>query len=175
MPRGTLFLVVGPSGAGKDTLIDATCRQRSDLYLMPRTVTRPAPDGEHIEVSTEEFSALKRSYGFALSWDANGVRYGIAREIEDRLEGGQSVILNGSRSIVAEARDRFQPLRIIHVIARLDVLSRRLRERGREDAQAIEDRLGRADREAPRGADVVTVDNSDTIEDGLAAFLEALS
>lgn len=175
MPRGTLFLVVGPSGAGKDTLIDAACRQRPDLHLMPRTVTRPAPDGEHIAVTTAEFSELKRSYGFALSWDANGLRYGIGREIEDRLAGGQSVIVNGSRSTVGEARERFQPLRIINIVARFDVLSRRLRERGREDATSIDDRLGRANRDAPHGADVVTVENSGTLEDGLAAFLDALS
>ena len=175
MPRGTLFLVVGPSGAGKDTLIASAQLRRPDLYLMPRTITRPAKDNEHIAVSEEEFAALKRSYGFSLSWDANGLRYGVSRDLEARLEAGQSVILNGSRSIVTDVTERFKPSRIIYVHARLDVLAHRLRSRGREDDDEIELRLARAERAAPKGPNVSAVDNSDSLDDSSEAFLAALS
>jgi len=175
MPRGTLFLVVGPSGAGKDSLIAGSRLRRPALYVMPRTITRPAEKNEHIAVSEEDFARLKRDYAFSLSWDANGFRYGISRDLEARLEAGQSVILNGSRSIVDEVLEKFQPARIIYVSARLDVLAQRLRERGRESDDEIELRLARADREAPKGPSVCSVDNSGSLEESMTGFIEALS
>lgn len=170
-------MVVGPSGAGKDALIESVRLRRADLYVMPRTITRPADTDaeEHIAVSEEEFSELKRDYAFSLSWDANGLRYGISRDMEARLEAGQSVMLNGSRSIVDDVTERFQPSRIIYVHARLDVLAHRLRSRGREDEDEIESRLARAERAAPKGPNVVAVDNSDSLDDSSAAFLAALN
>lgn len=174
MARGTLYFVVGPSGVGKDTLIEKACLQRPGLYKMPRTITRDAPNNEHIPITSEEFSEQKRAFGFILTWDAHGLRYGVTRDLEERLSAGQSVILNGSRGIVQDVRAKFEPLRIIHVVARLDVLARRLHERGREDEDEIALRLGGAERASPRGADVITVDNSDSLEDSLAAFLAAL-
>ncbi len=173
--RGTLFLVVGPSGAGKDTLIAEASSKRPDILVMPRSVTRPATDEINIEVSFDEFSKLKRANHFALSWDAHGLHYGVARELEDLLASGQSVIVNGSRSIVDEAREKFSPMRIIHVVAPLDLLSRRLRQRGREDEFDIDRRIGRSSRAAPKGPDVITIDNSKTVEEGLASFMEALT
>ncbi len=175
MPRGTLFLVVGPSGAGKDSLIARACSYRSDLYLMPRTITRPALTDQDVAVTEEEFSELKRAYAFSLCWDANGLRYGISRDLEARLEAGQSVILNGSRSIVDEVVSNFEPTRVLYVSARLDVLARRLRERGREDDDEIDLRLARAERAAPSGPNVVAIDNSDSLEDSAAAFIAALA
>ncbi len=175
MPQGTLFLVVGPSGAGKDTLIEAACRERTDLILARRLITRPAASDEHIPISLDEFSRRKRANSFILSWDAHGHRYGVLREIEERLASGKSVILNGSRSIVDDARRLFNPIRIVHVTARLDALARRLRNRGREDPDAIDRRLGRADRAAPTGADVVTIDNSGSLDDGISQFLDAVN
>jgi len=174
MPRGTLFLVVGPSGAGKDSLIDRVCLHRPDLYLMPRTITRPAVTNEHVAVSNDEFAKLKRNYAFSLTWDANGLRYGISRDLEGRLADGQSVVLNGSRSIVDDVVERFRPARVIYVSARLDVLANRLRERGRENESEIELRLARAGRGAPKGPDVIAIDNSDSLEDSTTAFLTAL-
>lgn len=174
MPKGTLFFVVGPSGAGKDSLISAACSERPGLLAMPRTITRPASNGEHIEVSPQEFAEMKRNGQFSLNWDAHGVRYGISKDLKDHLDAGISVIVNGSRGIVDDVRTDFSPIRIIHIVAPLDVLARRLRNRGREDEDEIDHRLGRSARLAPRGPDVVTIDNSGSLEDGVAAFLAAL-
>jgi ribose 1,5-bisphosphokinase len=174
MPQGTLFFVVGPSGAGKDTLIAEAMKRRPDLHLMQRTITRPAVDAEHEAVSTEEFTARIRDDHFSLQWDAHGTRYGVSRELDTVLSQGKSVILNGARSIVPDVRERYDPLKIIQVTAPLDVLAKRLRERGREDADDIEYRLGRAERGAARGPDVVDVPNGGALEDGVIAFLEAL-
>lgn len=174
MPKGTLFLIVGPSGAGKETLATQVCQHCPELYLMPRIITRPAVDGEHISVSIEEYASLKRNYGFALFWDAHGSRYGVSRKMEERLASGQSVVLIGSRSIVDEARSKFQPLKVIQLVAKLDVLSKRLRQRARDTEDDIDRRLGRADRSEPRGGDVITIENSGTCEEGLTLMLAAL-
>lgn len=174
MPQGTLLFVVGPSGAGKDTLIAEAMKRRPDLHLMQRSITRPAVDAEHEALSTEEFAARIRADQFSLHWDAHGRRYGISRDLDTVLSQGKSVILNGSRGIVTDVRERYDPLKIIQVTAPLDVLSKRLRARGREDADDIEYRLGRAERGAARGADVVDVANGGSLEDGVRAFLEAL-
>jgi len=141
---------------------------------MPRSVTRPASDDGNVEVSIEEFTELKRANQFALSWDAHGLHYGISRDLEEKLASGQSVIVNGSRSIVDDARETFSPLRIIHVNAPLDVLSRRLRNRAREDEFDIDRRIGRSSRAAPKGPDVFNIDNSGSVEEGVAAFLAAI-
>lgn len=167
-------MVVGPSGAGKDSLISRACEKRPDLFKMPRTITRPATAGEHVGVSEEEYAKLKRNYAFSLSWDANGLRYGISRDLEARLDAGQSVILNGSRSVVDDVLEKFQPARILYVFARLDVLAHRLRDRGRESDEEIELRLARAERSAPKGPHVTMIDNSDSLDESIEAFLEAL-
>jgi len=169
-----MYLIVGPSGGGKDTLISAALSARPDLIVAPRYITRPATDGEHIEISPQEFAELKRLGRFSLTWDAHGQRYGISRDIDELLESGKPVIVKGSRSIVQDARADFSPLRIIHIVAPLDMLARRLRDRGREDEDEIDHRIGRSGRLAPRGHDVVTVDNTGSVEDGVAALLAAL-
>jgi ribose 1,5-bisphosphokinase len=174
MPQGTLFFVVGPSGAGKDTLILEAMKRRPDLHLMQRTITRPAIDGEHEAISAEEFAARKHADHFALHWDAHGMRYGISRDLDAFLAQGKSVIVNGSRGIIHDVRERYDPLSIIQITAPLDVLSRRLRERGREDPDDIEYRLGRAERGAARGPDVITIVNGGTVDEGVSAFMKAL-
>lgn len=174
--RGTLFLVVGPSGAGKDTLIDAARMTRPDLAFPVRTVTRPdTPGGEVIDsVRSEVFVQLEAADGFALSWRAHGLAYGVPAVIADTLAAGQSVVVNVSRSVIAAARERFQPCRVVLVTASLEVLAERLAARGREDASGIAWRLERADYMAPAGPDVTVIRNEGDLDAAVAAFLAAL-
>jgi ribose 1,5-bisphosphokinase len=153
--QGRLALIVGPSGAGKDTLIRlAQCRLRADEFMFPRRViTRPPDDTEdHIAVSAAAFAAME----FALSWQAHGLAYGIPREIEAALAAGKTVVANVSRRVVPQAR-RTYPCLVIAVTAPLQVLATRLAQRGREDAADIENRL---QRETPDfDADVEIINN----------------
>ena len=171
-------MVVGPSGAGKDTLIAEALKRRPDLHYVRRVITRPdEEDGgteKHIPIDIETFKRRKREGAFLLHWDANGYHYGVPPDLEQVLASGTSAVLNGSRGIVAEARRTLAPMKIILVTARLDDMARRLRARGREDDAAIERRLARAGRDVPTGADVSVVDNSGSIEEGVNRFLAAL-
>jgi phosphonate metabolism protein PhnN/1,5-bisphosphokinase (PRPP-forming) len=174
---GTLHLVVGPSGAGKDTLIEAARAVRPDLHIPRRVITRPEDAGgePHIPETAAGFTARADAGAFALHWAAHGLRYGIPADIAARLASGQPILANVSRSVVDEARQRFAPLRIIVVTAPPAVLAERLAGRGRESAADIAARLDRAPYAMPVGPDVWTVDNGGTVAAGVAAFVAALA
>lgn len=171
--RGTLFLVVGPSGSGKDTLIAAAREQLGPRYLFPRrAITRPKDAGgeDHVAEDTASFEACERAGNYALSWRAHGLAYGIPASIASDLARGKHVVVNVSRAVVGAARAQFAPVRVILVTAPPDVLRARLLARGREDKAAVAERLDRA---ATVEADAVVV-NDGPLETAVAAFLAAL-
>ena len=173
--NGRLHVVLGPSGAGKDTLIAGAVAARPDLFWVRRVITRSeTAGGEPYEgVTREEFERRRATGAFAVWWEAHGLLYGVPAAIRDVLEAGRDAILNGSRGAVGQARLAFPLLKVIFVTAPDDVLARRLAERGREDATAIAGRLARAAFPAPKEAAVVV--NDGTVEQGVARLLSALS
>lgn len=176
MMRGTLHLVVGPSGVGKDTLIAAARAVRPDLIVPTRMVTRPAGPGEdHEPVSEGEFARRAGLGHFALHWRAHGLAYGIPAGVETALAAGRHVMINVSRAVVAEARERFAPVRILALTAAPEIRARRIAGRGRESEAEIAARLRRTAPALPQGPDVHVVDNGGALDDALAAFLAALA
>ena len=180
--RGTLVLVVGPSGVGKDSLI-AYCRSRLERHgvVFPRrTITRAAGDAfeEHDSLSEDEFELRAQNGGFALSWRAHGLGYGIPLAAADQLAFGRSVVVNVSRAVIGEARRRFSPMMVVAVTVPASVLVERLKARGRESDDNIRERLLRAEAYPVTGPDVVTIDNSREIAaggDALVRLVESLS
>lgn len=169
-----LVLVVGPSGAGKDTLLNAA---RRDLASNPRfrfvrrTITRPAdPGGEDHEPVTD---AVFLTRDFALQWGAHGLRYGIPSDIATDIALGMCVVANVSRGVIATAAERY-PTRVIEVTAPPEVLAARLAARGRESAADVAARLARAV-QLSESVPVETVMNDSTLAEGSARFLAALS
>lgn len=177
-PVGWLVLVVGPSGAGKDTLLRAA---RSELAEDPRLifprrwVTRP-PDAweDSKEITAEAFADSHARGLFALSWEAHGHGYAIGREIEYLIARGHTVVCNVSRTVVSRARDCFANTLVIEITASPEVLAARLRSRRREDAVAQSRRLERVvDNAAAYVADA-TIDNSGDVDPAVAALLKLL-
>jgi ribose 1,5-bisphosphokinase len=170
--RGTLFLVVGPSGAGKDALIGAAraALEPSGTHRFPRRfITRPAEASEnHIPLDQPTFDECAAE--FALSWRAHGLSYGIPGIVADELTRGIHVVVNVSRSVAAEARARFAPVRVIEVTAPAAVRAARLKARGREAEAEIAPRL---ERQAAFDPDVVVV-NDGPLYAAVAQFLAAL-
>lgn len=170
-----IFAIVGPSGAGKDTLIAGALAARPDLALVRRVITRPEEaGGEDFEGVTEaEFVRRKAEGAFALDWQAHGLRYGIPVDQVTRRPG--TVLFNGSRAALPLARQVFPGLGVIVITAPDAVLASRLAARGRESAEDIRARLARATFALPEGLGrVAVVQNDATPEVGIARLLAAL-
>jgi phosphonate metabolism protein PhnN/1,5-bisphosphokinase (PRPP-forming) len=165
-----LVLVVGPSGAGKDSLLNAArdaFRGDPRIHFARRVITRPPdPYGENHESVTDAEFAMR---DFALSWSAHGLRYGIPTEA---LTVSPVVVANVSRGVIAEAARR-SPVRVIEVIAPPRILAARLAARGREAAGDIARRLSRT-AAIPDGVAVETVWNDGTLAAGVERFVAAL-
>jgi phosphonate metabolism protein PhnN/1,5-bisphosphokinase (PRPP-forming) len=178
--RGTLILVVGPSGAGKDTLIEGARQAlaRNPRFVFPRRViTRAAEAGgeAHEAMTSAEFDAAESAGAFALAWGAHGLRYGIRREIDAELAAGRHVVVNVSRSIIPAARERYRPLKIVEVTAPIAVLAQRLAARGRESAADISERLERSGAVSVEGPEVARIVTVGTVEESLRQFLDVLA
>ena len=169
--RGTLVLVVGPSGAGKDSIMAgarAALAEDPGIVFARRAITRPADAGaeDHEPVDDATFATL----AFLLHWRAHGLRYGIPARYGDDLAAGRTVIANVSRTVLDEARDKYPPVLVASIEASTPVLAARLAARGRETAEDIAQRLDRAGAFTPAGADVVRVLNDGELADAVAAF-----
>ncbi len=170
--EGSLVLVVGPSGAGKDSLIDVArdVLRHDDQFVFPtRMITRPA-DGigeRHVQISQAGFEQMKRSGAFFLSWQAHGHCYALPADIYKHLRDGRVVVANVSRQIIEEAKAIAANVSVVYVTAPKDVIANRLERRNREDSQQIKARLERYDFDAGAPGSSVTIDTSDPTEDGL--------
>lgn len=171
-----IFAIVGPSGAGKDTLMEAVAARRPEVELVRRVITRPeAAGGEDFEGVTESEFARRLAQGaFALHWQAHGLSYGIPADVRDRMAEGKTLLFNGSRAMLAEAAAAFPGLTVIHVTARPEVLAERLAARGRETAAEIEKRLERAVSTRPESPEMIEIDNSGDLETAIAALLRVV-
>ena len=178
MPKGgRLVLVVGPSGVGKDTLIEAAKRlELSDLRFVRRDITRPADLGgeDYASISAADFDRREAAGSYALSWRAHGLSYGVPNSIYEDLSAGQTVIANVSRAVLPEARGKFADLLIVSVTASPEIIRARLQARGRESDAEIEGRVARAAEFLVEGEDVVELDNDGPREEAVAAFLSLL-
>ncbi|WP_454711795.1 phosphonate metabolism protein/1,5-bisphosphokinase (PRPP-forming) PhnN [Cupriavidus nantongensis] len=174
---GTFFFVVGPSGAGKDSLMDGARAALDDNYVFARRViTRPdgAAGEAHEAVSEAEFARRQRSGEFLVTWDAHDLRYGLPRSLMSELERGRNVVANGSRAVIAELAVRLPRFVVVLVTAPQDVLTRRIAARGRESGDEVARRVTRTGAALPPDVTCITVANDSTLEVGRARFIKAL-
>lgn len=172
-----LVAVVGPSGAGKDTLMTgARARLEADprFVFARRSITRPEDGHEaHDPMTREAFAAARDAGAFALWWDAHGLLYGIPRSIEAAIQAGRVVVANLSRGVLMDAAARF-PMRVLEITAAPEHRAARLAARGREDEADAARRVARV-MTLPPGLEVTTILNHGSVEDGIAAVVAMLS
>ena len=163
-----IFYVMGPSGAGKDTLLRYARERLGDapVAFAHRYITRPpvADDENHIALSVAEFRVRKAHGAFAMDWEAHGLLYGIGCEIELWQKAGLAVVVSGSRAHFEAALARAADVVPVVVTCPPEILARRLALRGRESEAAIADRLRRNPAPALSHPRLVTLDNSGAVE-----------
>jgi len=178
--NGRMIVVVGPSGAGKDTLMAYAAERlqdRIDVTFVRRVITRESDAGgeDHDAVCEADFQRMAQSGSFAVRWEAHGLYYGIPAGTLQQIRQGKIVVANGSRSALPHFKSAFPGMLVINVTARPEVLAARLAARGRESHDEI---LRRLQRNAPAlldEYDVVTINNSGSVEEAGAAMVEALA
>ncbi|MFV1493901.1 phosphonate metabolism protein/1,5-bisphosphokinase (PRPP-forming) PhnN [Phaeobacter sp. JH18-32] len=173
-----VIAVVGPSGVGKDSLMDALMARLPGVQKQRRVITRaPELGGEDYEaVSEARFAALRAEERFALHWQAHGLHYAIPREIDEARGIASGVLVNLSRKVLLEAQDVFGVLIVLSVTATPEALAARLAERGREDGAEVSRRLARAATPLPTGLEhVIDIDNSGELDGAIKAAEAALA
>jgi len=174
---GRLVLVVGPSGAGKDSVITgakAYCASDPAIIFPRRIVTRPATVNEdHLSISNCGFDEALRSDTFALWWQAHRLKYALPISINTDIRSGRTVVCNASRGVVAAARMRYRHVISVLITARTDLLATRLEDRARDSDGSVKDRLERNAIYAEFSADVV-IDNSGALEEAVNALTSLL-
>ena len=174
---GRLILVVGPSGAGKDTLIraarDALGHDVSCVFPR-RVVTRPPSSAEDNQFCDPvSFAKIDAAGGFAVSWSAHGLSYGVPASVRFAIADGRSVVCNVSRTVIEDLRRRFGNVLVIEVTAPAAILAERLSTRGRTEDGSLESRIGRTAEIRGVRPDVVIV-NAASLAEASCAFLAAL-
>lgn len=162
---GRLILVVGPSGAGKDTLLGlakSACADDPNIVFPRRVITRQASASEdNEEVNAATFEAALARDEYAMHWQAHGHCYALSRAIDDDLRRGHTVIANVSRTVIATMRRAYADVVVVSITAPPNVLAERLAMRGRSSDGRIEYRLSRAVDEAAPDLTIVNTGSAE--------------
>jgi len=175
--HGCLIVILGPSGAGKDSILSLArdhLEGRKDVLFVRRSITRPAhDDSEDFEpLNDVEFDAGLKLGRFCFHWQANGLRYALPITMADHLAEGGVAVVNGSRAAYRHMREVFAETRAVLVRVEPSVLRERLKRRGREDADEIEARIERAATYLDAIKPDAVIDNSGLLDDAAAQFVD---
>ena len=180
MPR--LFVVAGPSGVGKNTVLASVLRQRVQAVVNPSVTTRPPRPGEEDGrnrrfVSEEQFAWMVQDGAFLEHAEYGGYSYGTpAAAVEASLTSGKDVILEielqGVRQVKAKRPDA---VTIFLEPPSWEILEKRLRERGTEDPEALERRLERAKIELASAHEFANRVVNNDIEEAATAILAIMA
>jgi ribose 1,5-bisphosphokinase len=167
MAQGTLFYLIGPSGAGKDAILNSARDQlagSAPVLFAHRYITRDSQAGgeNHIALTSAEFAQRQQLGLFAMTWHSHEYDYGIGVEIDAWLETGANVVVNGSREYLPQASERYPRMQVILVEVSPDALRQRLEERGRETQEEIQARLDHNQQLLPVGHPHLHRLNNDT-------------
>ena len=158
---GRLVLVVGPSGAGKDTLLGlakTACAEDRTVVFPRRVITREASASEENEqVSAGTFQEALTRGQYAMHWEAHDHYYALSRAIDDEIRAGRIIVANVSRTVIGEMRRLYADVVVVSITAPPNVLADRIAMRARRSDGRLEARLGRIVEDAAAAPDVTIV------------------
>jgi len=177
-----VFVITGPSGVGKGTLIRGLMEREPRLQLSVSATTRDPRPGERDGVdyhflTREEFDRRVTGGEFVEHADYAGRSYGTLRaELEDRLAAGIPVLLEievqGARQVRAAMPEAVQ---VFIAPPSLEALRTRLIGRGTDDAEEVERRLAVAERELGAQPEFSHVVVNDRLDEALARLTELVA
>ncbi len=173
---GTLILVVGNSGSGKDSIINGVSEKYpldlKKIYIVKRYITRPPSETENnYLIGSEEFNEMSKQGEFALQWHIYGLDYGVPIEIEEWLKKGHIVIVNVSRTIINDARKKYKNLKVVFIEVPFETTLQRLKSRERESEQGLKERIERARNNQKFLEADFEIDNSGDLDEAINQFL----
>ena len=178
MRKGKTFIIAGPSGVGKGTVIRGLFAARDDRDFSVSATTRAPRPGERDGVdyhfiSREQFETWIREDAFLEHAEFVGKRYGTPkRYVDEAMAAGKDVILDievqGAEQI---HRQRPEAVRIFLVPPSWEELRRRLTGRGTETPERVEARLARSREEFRLARDYDYLVVNDRVEDAVAKVL----
>lgn len=173
--QGILFLITGNSGSGKDSIISGVINKfpsnKKQIYAPKRYITREASEFEkNITITPETFRIMEKKGKFALSWQIYGLSYGIPIEIEDYLAKGHHVIINVSRNIIKQAREKYKNIKVVFIEVPFEITLRRIENRKRESKVSLKARIERAKENQKFTEADFTIDNSGKLDDAINKF-----
>jgi len=158
---GRLVLVVGPSGAGKDTLLGlarAACAEDGNIVFPRRVITREASASEeNEEVIIGTFQEALTRGDYAMHWEAHGHHYALSRAIDDEIRSGRTIVVNVSRTVIGAMRLAYADVTVVLITAPPNVLAERIAMRARSSDGTVENRLRRTVEDASAAPDVTIV------------------
>jgi ribose 1,5-bisphosphokinase len=174
---GRVVLVVGPSGAGKDTLLGlarAACADDGNIVFPRRVITRQASASEeNEEVSIGTFQEALTRGDYAMHWEAHGHRYALWRAIDDEIRAGRTIVANVSRTVIGAMRRAYTNVTVVLITAPPNVLAERIAMRARSSDGMVENRLRRTVEGASAAPDV-TIVNVGTAEYHARQFVRVI-
>ncbi len=171
MNRGKMFIISGPSGVGKGTIVKALMETRSDIFLSVSATTRPPrkgeQDGVHYHfIDAARFRALIEEDSFLEYAEYVGNFYGTPKKyVDDAMAEGKDVILEidvqGATQVSSKRPDA---VTIFVVPPSWETLEQRLRDRGTDSEEKLQKRLVRAKVELQAAASYQYMVINDTVE-----------
>lgn len=164
---GCLVVVVGPSGAGKDSLLDHARRelkQDDRIVFVRRVITRPSSAGgeDHLEMDADTFAQLETEGAFSVTWQAHNLRYALPGDVRTIIAQNRVAVANGSRAALQQMRKAFPDIVVVTIQADKDIRAMRLAARGRETENEIRQRLAReVTVPGPSSTDITIENNGD--------------
>jgi len=178
---GQLFLIVGNSGSGKDTILSMIKKywpkNKPKIIIPRRYITRKKHPSENFHaISRQRFQRMKSQGKFSLTWESYGNYYGVSSKLNKWLEKGYWVLVNVSRSIIPSCKEQYSGCKVIYIHVPFKILENRIQKRGREkqNEQAYFERLKRAQENYILEKADITIDNSDNIEKAVEQVINFL-
>ncbi len=177
--NGVFVAVVGPSGAGKDTIIDYARSSFADagaVAFVRRVITRPsdASSEDHDTLTDADFAEAEQAGAFAVSWSAHGLSYGLPISLDRSIAEGHVAVANMSRSAIPLVSARYANVIVAEITASAEILAERLARRGRESRGEVLARLARSAELGLCAPGAVTIDNSGPPEEAGERFVAVL-